>query len=86
MLQGADLSLVIAIVGSAIAIVGVVVGMFLWLRGEANSDRRKFDEIQREDRKDLLQISKNIENAIYAMQNEMKDFHYQLLEVKRKVG
>jgi hypothetical protein len=81
-----DLSLIVAIVGSAVAIVGVVVGMFLWLRGEANSDRRKFDEIQREDRKDLLQISRNIENAIYGIQNEMRDFHHQLVDIQKKVG
>lgn len=74
-----DLSLVIAIVGSAVAIVGVVVGMFLWLRDEANNDRRSMQDIQREDRKDLLQISRNIEN-------EMRDFHRQLLEIQRKVG
>jgi hypothetical protein len=34
------LDLVIAIVGSAIAIVGVVLALFLWNRSEANSDRR----------------------------------------------
>lgn len=81
-----DVSLVIAIVGSAVAIVGVVVGMFLWLRGEANNDRRSMQDIQREDRKDLLQISRNIENAVQGMQNDMRDFHRQLIEVQRKVG
>jgi hypothetical protein len=74
-----DIGLVIAIVGSAVAIVGVVVGMFLWLRGEANNDRRSMQDIQREDRKDLLQISRNIEN-------EIRDFHRQLLDLQRKVG
>ena len=74
-----DLGLVIAIVGSAVAIVGVIVGMFLWLRGEANNDRRSMQDIQREDRKDLLQISRNIEN-------EIRDFHRQLLDLQRKVG
>jgi len=78
-----DLGLVIAIVGSSVAIVGVVVGMFLWVRGEASNDRRQMQDIQRDDRKDLLQISRNIENAIQAIQNEMKEFHYQLLEIKK---
>jgi hypothetical protein len=35
-----DLGIIIAIVGSAIAIVGVMIALFLWTRGEANADRR----------------------------------------------
>lgn len=81
-----DLSIVIAIVGSCVALVGVVVGMFLWLRSESNADRRQFQDIQREDRKDLLQISRNLETAVQAIQAEMKDFHTQLLEVQKKIG
>jgi len=70
-----DVGLVIAIVGSAVAIVGVVIAMMFWSRTEANSLR----EEMKEDRKDLLQISRNIEN-------EMRDFHRQLLEIQRRVG
>lgn len=46
--------------------------MMFWVRQEANSLRAE----AKEDRKDLLQISRNIET-------EMKDFHYRLLEIER---
>lgn len=67
-----DLGLIIAIVGSAIAIVGVVIAMMFWCRTEANETRRE----QKEDRKDLVQISRNIET-------EMRDFHNKLIELAR---
>jgi len=67
-----DLGIIIAIVGSAVAIIGVVIAMMFWVRQEANSLRGE----AKEDRKDLLQISRNIEN-------EMKDFHSRLLEIER---
>lgn len=35
-----DLGLIIAIVGSAMAIVGVMIALFLWVRGDSNADRR----------------------------------------------
>jgi hypothetical protein len=35
-----DLGLIIAIVGTGIAMVGVTIALFLWNRSEANSDRR----------------------------------------------
>lgn len=66
-----DIGLIIAIVASAFTIAAVVIALFLWVRSEGNADRRSFYDIQREDRKDLLQISKNIEM-------EMKDFHRKL--------
>jgi Flp pilus assembly protein TadB len=67
-----DMGIIIAIVGSSIAIVGVVLAMMFWMRQEANALRHE----AKEDRKDLLQISRNIEM-------EMKDFHYKLLEIER---
>jgi len=35
-----NLGLIIAIVGTGIAMVGVMLALFLWTRGEANADRR----------------------------------------------
>lgn len=35
-----DLSLVISIVGGVIAIIGAMIAMMLWVRAEANADRR----------------------------------------------
>ena len=71
--------LIVAIVGSTVAIVGVVVSMMFWVRGECNSMRSE----QKEDRKDLVQISRNIENVVGAIQSEMKDFHHRLIEIER---
>lgn len=73
------LSIVIAVVGVGVALVGVVIAMMFWVRGEANSLRAE----QKEDRKDLLQVSRNLEIAVSAMQNEMKDFHQRLLDIER---
>jgi len=67
-----DMGIIIAITGSAIAMIGVVISMMFWVRQEANSLRSE----AKEDRKDLLQISRNIEN-------EMKDFHSRLIEIER---
>lgn len=67
-----DLGVIVAILGSAVAIIGVVISMMFWCRAEANSLRQE----AKEDRKDLLQISRNIEM-------EMRDFHSRLLEIER---
>lgn len=56
-----NLGLIIAIVGGSIGIITVMVSMFLWIRSEANSDRRHFQEISREDRKDILSLIRAIE-------------------------
>ena len=67
-----DLGIIIAISVGTVSIIGVVISMMFWCRQEANSLRAE----AKEDRKDLLQISRNIET-------EMKDFHYRLLEIDR---
>lgn len=74
-----DIGIIIAIVGVGIAMVGVVIAMMFWVRQEANSLRGD----AKEDRKDLLQISRNLETAVNAIQAEMKDFHFRLLEIER---
>lgn len=81
-----DLGLIIAIVGTGIGIIAVTIALFLWIRSEGNADRRNFQEIQREDRKELLQVSRNMENAIYGIQSEIKDFHRQLIDLQKKVS
>lgn len=70
-----DFGLIIAIVGSAIAIIGVVISMMFWVRGESNDLRNQ----AREDRKDIL-------NLIRAIENEVKDFHYRMIEIERSRG
>jgi hypothetical protein len=92
-MQTFDITTLIAIGGSTFAIIATMISLFLWIRSEANSDRREIHSVQREDRKDLLQITRNLENTMsslqitmQAIQNEMKDFHNRLciIEEKRK--
>lgn len=64
---------VIAILGGNI---GVMVPIFLWVRSEANADRRETQNIIREDRKDLLRL-------ISEIKEDMRDFHYRLLEIEK---
>jgi len=56
-----------------------MLALFLWLRSEANNDRRHFQDIIREGRKDIL-------NVIRSMETEMKDFHYRCREVIYEEG
>jgi len=70
------LGLIVAIVGTGITFVAAMIAMFIWIRSEANADRRHFTDVQSQDRKDLLQISRNIEM-------EIKDFHYRLIEIEK---
>ncbi|MFP3859218.1 MAG: hypothetical protein ACLFUW_00200 [Bacteroidales bacterium] len=67
-----EISGVLAVVGSAVALIGTVISMMFWFRSEANEIRRN----QKEDRKDLL-------NLVKAIENEMKDFHYRLIEIEK---
>lgn len=66
-----QLGLIIAIVGSAVAIVGVMIALFLWTRGEANSDRRHFEDENKTLRRDLIDVMRSIDQ-------EIKDFHTKL--------
>ena len=77
--MGFDLGIIIAIVGVGIAMIGAVMAMMFWVRTEANELRAD----AKEDRKDLLQISRNLELTLSAIQAEMKDFHYRLLEIEK---
>lgn len=74
-----DTGSIVALSGLAITMVGSIFAMMFWCRGEANLLRAE----AKEDRRDLMQISRNLENAVEAIKNEMKDFHYRLLEIER---
>jgi Ca2+/Na+ antiporter len=74
-----DIGVIIAVVGSAIANIGVVISMMFCVRSEANMLRVE----QKEDRKDLLQVSRNLEITMISIQNEMKDFHQRLLDIEK---
>lgn len=59
------------------AIIFSIVGLFMWTRSEGSSDRRETQNIIREDRKDLLEMVKSI-------QDEIKDFHNRLIEIEKR--
>lgn len=67
-----DIGVIIAISGIGIAMVGVMVSMMFWMRGEANVLRLE----AKEDRKDVL-------GMIRAIELEMKDFHYKIIEIEK---
>ncbi len=67
-----DIGIIIAVVGTGIAMIGVVISMMFWVRTESNTLRAE----AKEDRKDIL-------NLVRAIENEMKDFHHRLLEIER---
>src|SRR5258706_1504223 len=75
-----DVGIIIAIVGSTMSIIGVVISMMFWVRSEGNI----LIADQKEDRKDLIQISRDLEMTMISIQNEMKDFHQRLLDIERK--
>lgn len=70
-----DLGIIVAIVGSTIAIVGVVLALFLWNRGEANADRRA-----------IVDLIIAIKEDVHAIQLEMKDFHGRLCTIEERRG
>lgn len=68
-----DLGAVIAIVGSAVAIIAVIIMLMLWVRAEGNADRR-----------DIVNLIVAIKDDIQAVQLEMKDFHNRLCEIEQR--
>jgi hypothetical protein len=70
--------LMLGMLGIALAMIGTIISMMFWSRTEANSLRNE----AKEDRKDFIQISRNLENAIYAIQREMADFHNRLIKIE----
>ena len=68
-----NLGLIIALMGSAFTIVAAMIAMMLWVRSEANSDRR-----------DIVNLIVAIKEDVHAIQLEMKDFHGRLCEIEAK--
>lgn len=52
-------------------------GLFLWNRSEARNDYRDLKETQAQDRKEIL-------NLIRAIEQEMKDFHGRLCAIEER--
>jgi Flp pilus assembly protein TadB len=73
------LGIIIAIVGGVVAIVGVMIALFLWTRGEASADRRHFDIENKELRRELIDVMRSIDA-------EFKDFHGRLCEIEARAA
>lgn len=81
-----DLGLIIAIVGSTAAIIGVVISMMFWVRSEANSLRMDGKEDRNNYQKEMADISRNIDKTLFAIQLDMKEYHRDLIELQKKIG
>lgn len=68
-----DLGIIVSIVGSAVAIVGAVIALFLWTRSEANADRR-----------DIVNLILAIKEEISAIHLEVRDFHNRLIAIEER--
>lgn len=55
----------------------IILPLWLWTRSENRTDMRQLQEIQRQDRRDILELIRTIET-------EVKDFHYRLLEIEKE--
>jgi len=67
-----------------LAVILAMAALFLWVRSEANADRRHISEIQRQDRKDILSLVEAIKDDVRAIKEEMKDFHNRLCAIEEK--
>ena len=74
-----DLGLIIAIVGTGLAMVGVVIAMMFWVRQESNSLRSE----AKEDRRDFLHLIREMKDTIHEIHLETKEFHHRLVEIEK---
>lgn len=77
---------VLGILGMMLGNAAFIIPMFLWVRSEANSDRRETRAIQAEDRKELISLVRTIQEDVRAIQDEIKDFHGRLCAIEERRG
>ena len=68
-----NIEIIIAMVGSVIGLIAVVIALFLWTRAEARADARHTD--------DKLESTRELVRAIH---DEIKDFHARLCAIEEK--
>ena len=61
-----------------------VFGLFIWNRTESRNDIRYMDQKLEANRELVRAIHDESKLLISSMENEMKDFHYRLLDIERK--
>lgn len=74
-----ELGLIIAIVGSAVAIVGVMLTLFLWTRGEANADRRDIVNL-------IVAIKEEMKDFHARLEKQDMEFRMRLLAIEERRG
>jgi hypothetical protein len=67
----------------AIFFIGVF-GLFIWNRTESRNDIRHMDSKLEANRELVRSIHDESKAMISAIQTEMKDFHYKLLDLEKK--
>jgi predicted aminopeptidase len=72
-----DWTQVLAIILGNFAMLGANLGIFFWLRAEANADRRQIQQESAADRRDFLSLIREIKD-------ELKDFHARLCVIEEK--
>ena len=60
-----------------LTIIGANLAIFFWLRTEANADRRQIQQESAADRRDILQLIREIKE-------ELKDFHGRLCAIEER--
>lgn len=60
-----------------------VFGLFIWNRTESRADNRHMDSKLDANRNLILAVHKETEALISTIKDDMKDFHYKLLEIER---
>ena len=60
----AYLGIIIAIVGSSLMFIAIMVSLFLWLRTEGNADRRHFQQNQDAHAREMMKLEKSLEQLL----------------------
>lgn len=73
----------VTILGVFIANAAMILPLFLWNRAETRADMRHMDSKLESNRELIREVHNESKSIILAMQVEMKDFHYKLLDIER---
>ncbi len=66
-----------------IAIIMSIVAMFLWVRSEANTDRREHNKKHDDISEKMTNLVSAIKADVMAIKDEIRDFHDRLCEIER---
>jgi hypothetical protein len=75
-----ELGIVIGLCSASLGIVGTMIALMFWMRGESNGLRAETNAL----RKEFVLAVTQMKDAINEMKLENKDFHFRLLEIERE--